>query len=327
MTKLGRIALITTPEYRERTPGLARKFVYRHLYSLCNHFEVLCTGRTYDFVMETVNGTVSRQDRQEIRRDTEFCVDREADLSRWRRTICAGVVRQPESIEGMVEVAFELVEQRLDAVIHLTDWADISSKPDSMVLRRQANVHKVPIANDIDTAEALVTSWKSTLAATGGNGPVFRERRSGNRSPLEDLRPGQSVLALIAHDQMKLQMCQLVVERASHLVQAYDCILTTGTTGQWVKEFLTAAGRSRSEVDRVRCCLSGPWGGDVQVAAAVTRGFCSTVVFLQDPHTSHPHATDVMLFEQAVLLFQRLAVRQPVRLATNIEAARVLLRA
>jgi methylglyoxal synthase len=198
-------------------------------------------------------------------------------------------------------------------------------KPDSMVLRREANVHEVPIANDIDTAGAFVASWKSIVAQTEGSGPVFRRRTPAVGSPLDGIQPGENVLALIAHDRMKLAMCQLVVEQADRLFDRYDYILTTGTTGDWVKKFLLAARRSKKEVERVRCCLSGPYGGDVQIATAVIRRLCGTVVFLQDPHTSHPHAGDVMLFEQAALLFQRLAVGKEVKLVTNLEGARVLL--
>ena len=42
---------------------------------------------------------------------------------------------------------------------------------------------------------------------------------------------------------------------------------------------------------------------------------------------AHPHSTDIMPFEQAVLLFTRVAVSQrfEVKLATNLEGARVLL--
>lgn len=42
---------------------------------------------------------------------------------------------------------------------------------------------------------------------------------------------------------------------------------------------------------------------------------------------AHPHSTDIMPFEQAVLLFTRVAVSQrfEVKLATNLEGPRVLL--
>ncbi len=42
--KRGRIALITTPEYRHTRPQLAEGFVYKYLYQLCHHFEVLARG-------------------------------------------------------------------------------------------------------------------------------------------------------------------------------------------------------------------------------------------------------------------------------------------
>ncbi|HET9906809.1 MAG TPA: hypothetical protein VFQ23_09215, partial [Anaerolineales bacterium] len=62
MQKLGRIAFITTPEYRDKHPEEIEDFVYRHLYFLCNWFEVLCTGRTYSFVLGIANRSLDQVD-------------------------------------------------------------------------------------------------------------------------------------------------------------------------------------------------------------------------------------------------------------------------
>lgn len=157
-TKLGCIAFITTPTYRQESAAKIADFVYRHLYSLSYWFTVLTTGRTYVRVMELVDGPITPEHWPAIALDTGWPVNGESDLVRWRQAIHDGVVRQGDAIEGMIEITYELVGQRLDAIIHLTDWADIMGKPDSMVLRREANVHEVPIANDIDTAAAFVGS-------------------------------------------------------------------------------------------------------------------------------------------------------------------------
>jgi methylglyoxal synthase len=65
----------------------------------------------------------------------------------------------------------------------------------------------------------------------------------------------------------------------------------------------------------------------VQIAAAVVRKICQKVIFLQDPFTSHAHETDIRLFEQAVLLFERTAMAEgvDVELATNLASAKAIL--
>jgi methylglyoxal synthase len=121
-------------------------------------------------------------------------------------------------------------------------------------------------------------------------------------------------------------MCCFVVENDRKIFGEFDYILATGTTGKWIKRFALAAGRTPREVEKVRCCLSGPYGGDVQIAAAVVRKLCRKVIFLQDPFTSHAHETDIRLFEQAVLLFERAAVKGvEVELATNVASAKAIL--
>ena len=61
-------------------------------------------------------------------------------------------------------------------------------------------------------------------------------------------------------------------------------------------------------------------GGDVQIAYAVATGLCKQIIFLQDPSTSHPHDSDIRLFEQAVAEFG-----EDVKLATNIQSAQLLI--
>jgi methylglyoxal synthase len=242
------------------------------------------------------------------------------DLARWRGDILRSLRPVEGSIQGMITVAYELVEGRLDAVIHLTDWEDMNAKPDTAVLWREANVHNVPIAADVHTAASYVEAWNAHLARTRTAQRVFRDREVISGRPLEGIEVGQRVLAMIAHDAMKLEICRFAVENAATIFDQFDYVLATGTTGKWIRRFLEAAKRGRHEVDRVRLCNSGPYGGDVQIAYAVARELCRKVVFFQDPQASHPHDSDIRLFEQAVL-----ASRVTVELATNAESARFLL--
>src|ERR1041385_8020990 len=156
---------------------------------------------------------------------------------------------------------------------------------------------------------------------------LHQEGAVGYQSPLTDLTENDRVLALIAHDGMKLEMCRFVIEYASEIFNDYDYILATGTTGMWLKQFILAAKRRQHDADKIRCCLSGPKGGDVQIAAAVVKRICRKVIFLQDPFTSHPHETDIRLFEQSVLLFERASQNTniEIELATNVESAKSIL--
>jgi len=113
-----------------------------------------------------------------------------------------------------------------------------------------------------------------------------------------------------------------LVEEYADAVMSYDCILATGHTAKVATKELLAAGQSKREVLKKICaCKSGPEGGDVQIAAAVVRGYCRDVIFLQDPKESHPHSSDIHLFEQAIL------TGVEVGLATNVATAKMLLRA
>lgn len=321
----GRLAFITTPEFRDKRPREVADFVYRQLYSLCSHFEVLSTGRTYGFVERILALPFSEVDRAAIAEGTGFSIEGDEDLARWRKTIRQSLRPMGSSIKGMIEVTFELVEGRLNGIIHLTDAADVSGKRDSMVLRREANVHGAFIASDVYTARAAVASWLSQIAKNPGCS-LFPKKPQTDL-PLKNISEASRVLALIAHDGMKLEMCRFVVENVRPIFNNHDFILATGTTGGWIKKFAIAAGRDPAEVDeKVRLCRSGPYGGDVQIAAAVLKRLCKRVIFLQDPFTSHAHETDIRLFEQA-LFFERAALTGDIEvaLATNVETARILI--
>jgi methylglyoxal synthase len=64
--------------------------------------------------------------------------------------------------------------------------------------------------------------------------------------------------------------------------------------------------------------LSGPMGGDVQIAGRVAAGEVSAVVFLVDPLTAHPHDPDI----HAIL---RICNVHNIPLATNAATAHLIL--
>lgn len=116
-------------------------------------------------------------------------------------------------------------------------------------------------------------------------------------------------LALIAHDAKKPALVQFAARHRERLARCR--LLATGTTGARIEE---ATGLS---VERV---LSGPLGGDAQIAARVAVGEVQAVFFLVDPLHAHPHEPDI----QGLL---RVCNVHNVPLATNLATAEALLEA
>lgn len=114
-------------------------------------------------------------------------------------------------------------------------------------------------------------------------------------------------LALIAHDGKKPELSRLV-ERFHETLGGAE-VVATGTTGT----------RLRALGLEVRCLLSGPMGGDAQIAAGVVEGRIDAVIFLRDPAVEHPHEVDVQMLLRLCDLYE-------VPLATNMGTAVSLLR-
>lgn len=85
-------------------------------------------------------------------------------------------------------------------------------------------------------------------------------------------------------------------------------LVATRTTGS----LLAAEGFAITSV------LSGPQGGDAQIAAMVATGQCHAVIFLRDPLGMHPHEPDI-----SSLL--RICEVHDVPLATNVATARLVM--
>lgn len=116
-------------------------------------------------------------------------------------------------------------------------------------------------------------------------------------------------LALIAHDEKKDELVRFVLRHQEALAGMH--LLATGTTGARISE------ASGLPVERL---LSGPLGGDAQIAARAAMGEVSAVVFLVDPLHAHPHEPDI----QGLL---RVCNVHNVPLATNLATAEIVLAA
>lgn len=324
------IAFITTPNYRrnQKRKKELENFVANDLWGLCSMFVVFSTGGTYKRVMNIVKSIKYRSKLGKIAAaQTQVKIDSAKEFEKhWKDRIKSAMVPVKGGYPGMIRLTNDMIAGRIDGVIHLMDWNDVAAKPDTMVLRRQANVHDIPIACDVVTARVMISGWKSrwrggvqirNLCKPGGR--KVEQEIVDSDARLRALEVEQSSIALIAHDGMKLEMCNFVAAYARKIAD-HDTILSTGTTGKWVKRTLEALKLGRHDIDKVICCLSGPKGGDVQIAWAVVQGKCRKVIFFQDPMVSHAHATDIMLFEQA-LLYRGI----PRALAFNRETAVALL--
>lgn len=115
-------------------------------------------------------------------------------------------------------------------------------------------------------------------------------------------------IAIIAHDGKKADMVQFLNKNKTILSKEKIKIIATGTTG----------GRAEVAGFKVKKMLSGPLGGDAQIAARVAEGKTKMVIFFKDPNSSHAHEADINMLI-------RICDVHNVPLATNEATAQLLL--
>ncbi len=114
-------------------------------------------------------------------------------------------------------------------------------------------------------------------------------------------------IALIAHDGKKPEMVAFVMNHKDILK---NCTLyATGTTGSHIAD----TGLE------VKGLLSGPLGGDAQIAAMAAEKVLGMVIFFRDPLDKHPHEPDVQML-------LRICDVHNIPLATNPATAHLLLK-
>ncbi len=117
-------------------------------------------------------------------------------------------------------------------------------------------------------------------------------------------------IAIISHDGKKAEMVQFLNEHKSVLESKGIQLISTGTTG-------IKAEKAGFKITKM---LSGPYGGDAQIAARVAEGKTNMVLFFRDPLEKHPHEPDIFML-------MRLCDVYDVPLATNPATAELLIKA
>ena len=115
-------------------------------------------------------------------------------------------------------------------------------------------------------------------------------------------------IAIIAHDGKKADMVQFLNKNSTILMQENIKLIATGTTGS----------KAENAGFKVKKMLSGPQGGDAQIAGRVAEGKTKMVFFFKDPLSSHPHEADVSMLI-------RVCDVHNIPLATNEATAQLLL--
>jgi methylglyoxal synthase len=91
----------------------------------------------------------------------------------------------------------------------------------------------------------------------------------------------KKTIALIAHDGKKAELIAFVKDNREFF-KSFE-LVGTSTTGKHIAQ----TGL------KIKRMLSGPMGGDAQIAALVATGKCHAVIFMRDPLGMHPHEPDI----------------------------------
>lgn len=94
--------------------------------------------------------------------------------------------------------------------------------------------------------------------------------------------PVKKRIALVAHDNMKDDLCAWALHHRETLVSTE--LFATGTTGLLLQKTLNLP---------VSLFLSGPLGGDQQVGSHIAQGDLDVLIFFWDPFEPMPHDPDI----------------------------------
>jgi methylglyoxal synthase len=205
----------------------------------------------------------------------------------------SGLVRYPYGRDGgLMKVVARVTPPRegqasLDGAIYLIDPVDPSSIfPEMLALKRQCIAHGLPFISTL----AGAIEWMEIERVRAGLAP------DPQVDSLFDF--GDQTVALIAHDALKREMVAFA-DRHFDLLSRFAQRVATGTTGGLLNELAWSKGWPQG-VPWAQRYLSGPLGGDAQIAELVLERRCRRVIFFEDPHVARQHEADIQLLERAV---------------------------
>jgi methylglyoxal synthase len=220
---------------------------------------------------------------------------------------CASFERFPYGREGgLMKLVARVVDSNphtaIDAVIYLIDPVDPSSIfPEAQALKRQCVIHAKPFLSTLASA----IEWLNLEAI------AVSKESFGDESTSRSFA-GESI-ALIAHDALKTNMLQLA-EKHFAVLDRFAYRYATGTTGgllnqlaQGIKQS-TASNHTPDKTPWVQAFLSGPLGGDAQLAELVLDKRIRRILFLEDPHVARQHEADIQLLERAARTVTEFAI-------------------
>src|SRR5690606_12395308 len=179
----------------------------------------------------------------------------------------SGLIRYPYGREGgLMKLVARVTEGRdgvrpFDGAIYLIDPVDPSSIfPEALALKRQCITHGRPFVSTLMGA----IEW------------VEIERQCAGLAPDPKLKPlfafSQQTLALIAHDALKDEMVAFA-DQHFEVLSRFAGRVGTGTTSGRLNELAWSRGWPKDS-PWVQPYLSGPLGGDAQIAELVLERRC-----------------------------------------------------
>ncbi len=222
----------------------------------------------------------------------------------------AGLIRYPYGREGgLMKLVARVTEGRdgvapFDGAIYLIDPVDPSSIfPEALALKRQCITHGRPFISTL----AGAIEWMSVERIHAGLPPKGADQGHFDF--------GGQTLAMISHDALKTEMVAFAADHFD-LLCGFERRVATGTTGGLLNELAWSRGWPRDK-PWVHRYLSGPLGGDAQIAELVLERQCHRVIFFEDPHVARQHEADIQLLERAVRV-----VTETATCATSVQVAR-----
>lgn len=215
----------------------------------------------------------------------------------------------PRTEEGGVVILSNLVcQHKIDIVWMLFEPNTIHwQRQENLALMRlcdQWHVKKLMNVNSIkmwfnnecsSDAKRNSQDFPLTLKLRSGI-PIQFSRDAQQSPPRNNLKKFEDMtIALIAHNEMKGRMIDFAIDHEGEL-NKFKQIITTRTTGNQIQEV------TDNLAGKIIKCLTGPKGGDIEIATEIIYNKCHVIIFFIDPLNPHPHIEDIRVISEACMI-------------------------